>query len=57
MPTLKITRPAFAKLFAVHIPKWSGSAWVKGIRYVFVAGTAEIDELERLMGGVTIGKT
>jgi hypothetical protein len=54
---MKITRRAFAKLFTVHIPLWSGSAWVKGVRYVFVAGTAEIDELERLMGGVTSGKT
>ena len=53
---MKITRPAFAKLFSVHIPQWSVSAWMKGVRYVFVAGTAEIEELERLLGGVTSGK-
>jgi hypothetical protein len=54
---MKITRRAFTELFAVHIPLWSGSAWVKGTRYVFVTGAAEIDELERLLGGVTSGKT
>ena len=54
---MKITRQAFFQLFAVHIPRWSESAWVKGVRYVFVAGTAEIEELERLLGGVTSGKT
>jgi len=33
------------------------SAWVKGVRYVFVAGTDEIEELELvLLGGVTSGK-
>jgi hypothetical protein len=53
---MKITRQAFAKLFTVHIPIWSDSVWVKGVRYVFVAGTAEIEELERLLEGVASGK-
>jgi hypothetical protein len=29
---------------------------VRGVRYVFVAGTDEIEELERLLGGVTSDK-
>jgi hypothetical protein len=33
------------------------SAWVKGTQYVFVAGNGEIEELERMLGGVTSGKT
>ena len=54
---MKITRQAFAELFAAHIPEWSPSAWVKGVRYEFVSGVDEIDELELwLLGGVTIGK-
>jgi hypothetical protein len=51
---MKITRQAFAELFGAHIPEWSPSAWVKGTRYEFVGGSAEIDELELLLlGGVT----
>jgi hypothetical protein len=53
---VKITRAAFAELFGVHLPKWSRSAWVKGTRYEFVSGTGELDELERICGGVTAGK-
>jgi len=54
---MKITRQAFAGLFRTHVPEWSPSAWVKGIRYVFVAGSAAIEELELLLlGGVTSGK-
>jgi hypothetical protein len=49
--SVKITREAFAKLFGTHIPEWLTPAWVKGVRYVFVAGMDEIDELERLCGG------
>jgi len=47
---VRITREAFAELFGVHLPKWSRSAWVKGTRYEFVGGSAEIDELELLLG-------
>jgi hypothetical protein len=54
--TMKITRRAFADLFRTHVPEWLPSAWVLGVRYVFVAGTDEIEELERLLGGVTSGK-
>jgi hypothetical protein len=54
---VKITRHAFAELFGVHLPEWSRSAWVKGTRYEFVSGTGEVDELERLCGGVTCGKS
>ena len=54
---MKITRAAFTELFGVHLPPAAPSAWVKGIRYVFVAGTDEIDELELLLlGSVTSGK-
>ena len=54
---MKITRQAFAELFGVHLPMGAPSAWVKGVRYVFVAGTDEIEELELLLlGGVTSGK-
>ena len=53
---MKITRRAFADLFRTHVPEWLPSAWVLGVRYVFVAGTDEIEELERLLGGVTSGK-
>jgi hypothetical protein len=54
---MRITRQAFAELFGALVPAWSPSAWVKGVQYVFVAGTNEIDELERLLlGGVTSGK-
>ncbi len=49
---MKITRRAFAELFGTHVPEWSPSAWVKGTQYVFVDGSAEIGELERLYGGV-----
>jgi hypothetical protein len=50
--SVKITREAFAKLFGAHVPEWSRSAWVKGTQYVFLDGPAEIEELERLLGGV-----
>jgi hypothetical protein len=54
---VKITRAAFTELFAAHIPEWSPSAWVRCVRYEFVSGVDEIDELELLLlGGVTIGK-
>jgi hypothetical protein len=53
---VKITRQAFSELFGVHLPNGSPSAWVKGIRYEFVDGAAEIEELERLCGGVTSAK-
>jgi hypothetical protein len=53
---MKITRRAFADLFGANIPEWSTSAWMKGTRYEFVEGLAEIDELERLLGGVISGK-
>jgi prepilin-type processing-associated H-X9-DG protein len=49
---VKITRQAFAELFEAHVPEWLPSAWVKGTQYLFVDGSAEIDELERLYGGV-----
>jgi len=41
---VKITRAAFTELFGVHLPRWSRSAWVKGIRYEFVAGNVEIED-------------
>jgi hypothetical protein len=53
---VKIKGAAFTKLFVVHLPLGAPSAWVKGVLYVFVAGTDEIEELERLLGGVTSGK-
>jgi hypothetical protein len=53
---VKITRQAFTKLFGVHLPTGVSSAWVRGVRYVFVDGLSEIDELERLLEGVTSGK-
>jgi hypothetical protein len=53
---VKITRGAFAELFGVHLPTGAPSAWVRGMRYEFIDGAAEIDELERLLGGVSSGK-
>jgi hypothetical protein len=53
---VKITKAAFTELFGVHLPEWSPSIWVKGTQYVFVNRSAEIEELERLVVGVTIGK-
>jgi len=50
---VKITRQAFTELFGEHVPGWSPSAWVRGIRYVFVVGTDEIEERELLLGAVT----
>jgi len=51
---VRLTREAFAELFGAHIPEWSPAAWVKGTRYEFVGGSAEIEELELLLlGGVT----
>jgi hypothetical protein len=49
---VKITREAFSELFGVHLPTGAPSAWVKGSQYEFIDGAAEIDELERLLGGV-----
>ena len=46
---MKITRRAFSDLFGAHVPEWSPSAWVQGTQYVFADGTAEIEELERLL--------
>jgi hypothetical protein len=54
---MKITREAFSELFGVHLPTGAPSAWVQGVRYVFVTGTDEIEELDLLLGGVTSGKT
>ena len=55
---MRITRVAFAELFGAHIPEWSPYAWVKGMRYEFVAGNVEIEELELLLlGAVTSGKS
>lgn len=53
---MRITREVFAELFGVHLPTGAPSAWVRGVRYVFVAGNVEIEELELLLGGVTIGE-
>jgi hypothetical protein len=53
---VKITGEAFTELFGVHLPTGAPSAWVRGVRYEFVAGNVEIEELERLLGGVTSGK-
>ena len=53
---MKITKEAFMELFGVHLPKGSPSAWVRGVRYEFVSGTDEIEELESLLGGVISGK-
>ena len=54
---MSITRDAFAELFGVHLSAAVPYAWVKGVRYVFVDGTAEIEELERLWGGVCPQRT
>jgi len=56
VPPVKITKEAFMELFGVHLPKGSPSAWVRGVRYEFVSGTDEIEELESLLGGVISGK-
>jgi hypothetical protein len=53
---MTITREAFTELFCVHLPTGVPSAWVTGTRYEFVSGTDELDELERICGGVTSGK-
>jgi hypothetical protein len=54
---VRITREVFAELFGVHLPAAAPSAWVRGIRYVFVSGVDEIEELElMLLGGVISGK-
>jgi hypothetical protein len=49
---MNVTREVFAQLFGVHLPAAVPSAWVNGVRFVFVEGTAEIEELERLYGGL-----
>ena len=54
---MRITREVFAELFGVHLPTGVPSAWVRGVRYIFVAGNVEIEELERLLGGVASGKS
>ena len=54
---MRLTREAFAELFGVHLPTGVLSAWVRGVRYEFVSGMDEIDELELLLlGGVISGK-
>jgi len=53
---MRITRAGFTELFGVHLPMGAPSAWVKGVLYVFVSGTDEIEELERLLEGVISGK-
>ena len=53
---MNITRQAFTELFGVHLPTGAPSAWVRGVRYEFVSGTDEIEELESLLGGVISGK-
>ena len=45
---MTVTREVFAELFGVHLSAAVPSAWVRGVRFVFVEGTAEIEELERL---------
>lgn len=49
---MTVTREVFAELFGVHLPFGVSSAWVSGIQFVFVDGTAEIEELECLYCGV-----
>jgi hypothetical protein len=49
---MTVTREVFAELFGVHLPFAVSSAWVSGIQFVFVEGTAEIEELDRLYAGV-----
>jgi hypothetical protein len=46
---VRITREEFAELFGLPLPTGVLSAWARGV----VAGTAEIEYLERLLGGVT----
>jgi len=47
---VKITRETFAELFGVHLPAWIPTAWMWGVKYTFVDGAAEIEELEGLYG-------
>ena len=54
---MRLTRKAFAELFGVHLPAAVPSAWVNGVCFVFVEGKAEIEELERLCGGVCSPRT
>jgi hypothetical protein len=49
---MTVTREVFEELFGVHLPFGVASAWVSGVRFVFVDATAEIEELERLYSGV-----
>lgn len=49
---MRITREVFAELFGVHLPEWSCCAWMRDVRYEFVDELVEIEELERLLGGV-----
>jgi hypothetical protein len=49
---MTVTREVFAELFGVHLPAAVPSAWVGGVRFVFVEGKAEIEELERSYGGM-----
>ena len=54
---MKLTREAFAELFGVHLPATVPSAWVRGKCLIFVEGTAEIEELERLCGSACSQRT
>jgi hypothetical protein len=54
---MRLTREAFAELFGVHLPAAVPCAWVRGVCFVFVEGRAEIEELERLCGGVCPQRT
>ena len=54
---MRLTREAFAELFGVHLPAAAPCAWVKGVCFVFVEGTAEIEELERLCSGMCPQRT
>ena len=54
---MRLTREAFAELFGfIYLPQCL-RAWVKGVCFVFVEGKAEIEELERLCGGVCSQRT
>jgi outer membrane biogenesis lipoprotein LolB len=56
MRPVRITEEVFAELFGVRLPTGVLSAWVRGVRYIVVDGSAEIEKLERLIGGMTSGK-
>lgn len=53
---MKITRAVFSELFAFTC-QWKGRPRGYGASgNVFIAGNVEIEEPERLLGGVTSGK-